>query len=150
MLNVIFKCVTESLSLENQYQDDTNDDCYAEILNDDIIKLDEEAVKANQAFRPNYPTQQETIFTEASSSKQMLECGMKKESKQTMNSYALFKIMNGSTTASSSGWKIPNPLTHIKKDDSQRVTKNVLATTLFLTILIMSVLFTVLTARDRE
>ncbi|KAJ4891123.1 NAC domain-containing protein 40 [Raphanus sativus] len=133
-----------------EYQDDTNDDCYAEILNDDIIKLDEEAVKANQAFRPNYPTQQETIFTEASSSKQMLECGMKKESKQTMNSYALFKIMNGSTTASSSGWKIPNPLTHIKKDDSQRVTKNVLATTLFLTILIMSVLFTVLTARDRE
>ncbi|CAF1833572.1 unnamed protein product [Brassica oleracea var. botrytis] len=131
-----------------EYQDDTNDDCYAEILNDDIIKLDEEAVKANQAFRPNYPTQQKAIFTEASSSKQMSECGMKKESKQTMNSYALFRIKNGST-ASSSGCKIPNPLTHIKKDDSQRVTKNVLATTVFLTIL-MSVLFTVLTARDRD
>ncbi|XP_009103591.1 NAC domain-containing protein 40 isoform X1 [Brassica rapa] len=131
-----------------EYQDDTNDDCYAEILNDDIIKLDEEAVKANQAFRTNYPTQQETIFTEASSSKQMSECGTKKESKQTMNSYALFRIRNDST-ASSSGWRIPNPLTHIKKDDTQRVTKNVLATTVFLTIL-MSVLFTVLTGRDRD
>ncbi|KAF8111151.1 hypothetical protein N665_0076s0146 [Sinapis alba] len=134
-----------------EYQDDTNDDCYAEILNDDIIKLDEEAVKANKAFRPNYLTQQETIFTEASSSKQMADCGMKKESKQTVNSYALFRIMNGTTvssSSSSSGWKIPNPLTYIKKDgEGQRVTKNVLATTVFLTIL-MSVLFTVLKARD--
>ncbi|CAH8302656.1 unnamed protein product [Eruca vesicaria subsp. sativa] len=141
--------ITESSNVV-EYQDDGNDDCYAEILNDDIIKLDEEAVKANQAYRPNYLTQQETIFSEASSSKQRLECGMKEESKQTMNSYALFRIKNGSTgSSSSSGWRIPNPLTHIKNDDSQRVRKNVLATTVFLTIL-MSVLFTVLTARDRD
>ncbi|CAH2060933.1 unnamed protein product [Thlaspi arvense] len=128
-------------------QADTDDDCYAEILNDDIIKLDEEALKASQAFRPNYPTQQETIFSEASSSKQRSECAIKKESKQTMNCYALFRIKNvsGAGTASS-GWRIPNPF-QIKKDDSQRMMKNVMATTIFLAIL-MSVFFTVLTTRD--
>lgn len=129
-----------------QDQTDTDDDCYTEILNDDIINLDEEALKANQAFRPNYPTQQETIFSEASSSKRS-ECGIKKESKQTMNCYSLFRIKNVADTASS-GWRIPNPF-HIKKDDSQRLMKNVLATTAFLAIL-MSVFFTVQTARDMD
>ncbi|KAG7568208.1 Leucine-rich repeat [Arabidopsis thaliana x Arabidopsis arenosa] len=47
-------------------QADTDDDCYAEILNDDIIKLDEEALKASQAFRPTNPTHQETISSESS------------------------------------------------------------------------------------
>lgn len=131
-----------------QDQADTDDDCYAEILNDDIIKLDEEALKASQAFRPNNPTQQETILSEASSSRRS-ECGIKKESNQTMNCYALFRIKNvdAGDTASSSGWRIPNPFHTKKDDDSQRLMKNVMATTAFLAVLI-SVFFTVLTTRD--
>ncbi|XP_024016083.1 NAC domain-containing protein 40 [Eutrema salsugineum] len=96
----------------------TDDDCYAEILNDDIIKLDEEA-----------------------------DCSIRKESKQTMNcNYALFRMKNVATGTASTDWRIPNPF-HMKKDDSQRLIKNILATTAFLTILI-SVFFTMLTTRD--
>lgn len=100
-------------------------------------------MKANQAFRPNNPTQQETILSEASSSKRS-ECGIKKESKQTMNCYALFRIKNVADAASD--WGVPDPF-RIKKDDSKRLMKNVLATTTLLAIFI-SVLFTVLTTRD--
>lgn len=114
-----------------QYQADTDDDCYAEILNDDIIKLDEEALKASQAFRPTNPTHQETISSESSSSKRS-KCGIKKESTETMNSYALFRIKNVAGTDSS--WRFPNPF-NIKKDYSQILMKNVLATTVFLAIL---------------
>ncbi|CAN8320426.1 unnamed protein product [Cochlearia groenlandica] len=125
-------------------QPDTDDDCYAQILNDDIVKLDEEeALKASQAFRQDYPIKQETIYSEASSSKRS-KCGIKKESKQTTNCYALFRIKNVATQ----DWRIPNPL-KIKKDDSQTLMKNVLATTVLFTIL-LSVLFTVLTAKDRN
>lgn len=125
-----------------QDQADTNDDCYAEILNDDIIKLDEEALKANQAFRPTNPTQRETIFSEASSKRS--KCGIKKESKETMNCNALFRIKN--VPGTDSNWRIPNPF-NIKKDDSQRLMKNVLATTVFLAIL-FSFFWTVLVARN--
>ncbi|XP_010417881.1 PREDICTED: NAC domain-containing protein 40 [Camelina sativa] len=118
------------------------DDCYAEILNDDIIKLDEEAMKASQASRPTNPTQQETIFSEASSKRS--KCGIKKESKETMNCYALFRIKNVPGTELS--WRFPNPF-HIKKDDSQRLMKNVLATTVFLAILV-SFFWTILIARN--
>ncbi|EOA27430.1 hypothetical protein CARUB_v10023568mg [Capsella rubella] len=122
-------------------QGDTDDDCYAEILNDDIIKLDEEALKASQAFRPTNPTQQESILSEASSHRS--KCGIKKESKDT-NCYALFRIKNVPGTDSS--WRFPNPF-HIKKDDSQRLMKNVLATTVFLAIL-FSFFWTILIARN--
>ncbi|VVB13687.1 unnamed protein product [Arabis nemorensis] len=134
--------ITESSNVVED-QADTDDDCYAEILNDDIINLDEEALKASQAFRPNNPTQQEKIFSDASSSKRS-ECGITKESKQTMNCYALFRIKN--VTDASSNWGVPYPF-RIKTDDSKRLMKNVLATTTLLAIFI-SVLFTVLTTRD--
>jgi len=123
-----------------QDQADTDDDCYAEILNDDIIKLDEEALKASQAFRPTNPTHQETISSESSSKRS--KCGIKKESTETMNCYALFRIKN----VGDSSWRFPNPF-NIKKDDSQRLMKNVLATTVFLAIL-FSFFCTVLIARN--
>ncbi|OAP11745.1 NTL8 [Arabidopsis thaliana] len=133
--------VEVSLLLRND-QADTDDDCYAEILNDDIIKLDEEALKASQAFRPTNPTHQETISSESSSKRS--KCGIKKESTETMNCYALFRIKNVAGTDSS--WRFPNPF-NIKKDDSQRLMKNVLATTVFLAIL-FSFFWTVLIARN--
>ncbi|KAL1203466.1 NAC domain-containing protein 40 [Cardamine amara subsp. amara] len=125
-------------------QPDTDDDCYAEILNDDIIKLDEEALKASQALRPNYPTtQQEAIFSEASSKRS--KCGIRKESTETMNCYALFRIKNVAADTAS-GWGIPNPF-QIKKDVIKRLMKNVVATSVFLAILV-SVFWTVLSAKN--
>lgn len=61
-----------------------------------------------------------------------------------MNCYALFRIKNVADPAS--GWRIPNPF-DIKKGDSKRLMKNVVATTAFLAILV-SVFWTVLSARN--
>ncbi|ESQ50155.1 hypothetical protein EUTSA_v10002040mg [Eutrema salsugineum] len=113
-------------------QADTDDDCYAEIMNDDIINLDEEVLKASLAFRPNY---QQTISSEASSSRKRLECGSNKKPKQTMDV----------AETASFGWRIPNPF-RIKKNDNQRSMTGYLATTALLAILI-SVFFTILTTR---
>ncbi|CAN8247071.1 unnamed protein product [Cochlearia groenlandica] len=126
----------------NDDQDDTNDDCYAEILNDDIIKLDEEALKASQTFRPNDQTQQETRFNEASSSNK-LECGVKEETKQTMNHYALFTIKNIGGDTASSDCKILNPY-RIKKDEMKRIMmENAIMTGTTVLLAILLCLFTV-------
>ncbi|KFK25187.1 hypothetical protein AALP_AA8G078300 [Arabis alpina] len=64
--------ITESSNVVED-QAETDDDCYAEILNDDIINLDGEALKASQTFRQNDPTQQKTIVSEASSRSRTLQ-----------------------------------------------------------------------------
>ncbi|ESQ50154.1 hypothetical protein EUTSA_v10002300mg [Eutrema salsugineum] len=102
-------------------QADTDDDCFAEIMNDDIIKLDEEALKASQLFQPNYPTQQDIVFSEASSSKKRSKRGSRTLPKPPPRA----KRMRNQFL--------------VKKDDSQRLMKNVLATTSFLGIFLISV-----------